>query len=87
MKIAFVGPSLYRHRARLLEECRDIVFMGPAKAGDVAGAVKAGAWAIGLIDGIFDDIQSVWHKELLFALDEGVQLAGGASMGALRAAE
>lgn len=87
MKVAFVGPSLYRHRARLVEECRDLVFKGPAKAGDLASAVKAGAWAIGLIDGVFDDTQSVWHKELLFALDRGVRLAGGASMGALRAAE
>lgn len=87
MKVAFVGPSLCRHRARLVEECRDIVFTGPAKAGDVAGAVQAGACAVGLIDGVFDDIQSVWHKELLFALARGVRLAGGASMGALRAAE
>lgn len=87
MKVAFVGPSLYRCRDRLAGEYGGIVFKGPAKAGDVAGAVNAGASAIGLIDGVFDDIQSVWHKELLFALDRGVQLAGGASMGALRAAE
>jgi hypothetical protein len=87
MKVAFVGPSLYRCRDQLAGEYAGIVFRAPARAGDVASAVNAGASAIGLIDGVFDDVQSVWHKELLFALDRGVQLAGGASMGALRAAE
>jgi hypothetical protein len=43
--------------------------------------------AIALVDGLFDTSPSVWHHELLAALDAGVAVFGGASMGALRAAE
>jgi hypothetical protein len=39
------------------------------------------------VDGRFEDIRSVWHKEILFALSSGVAVAGAASMGAIRAAE
>jgi hypothetical protein len=42
---------------------------------------------IGLIDGYFQDVPSVWHKEILWAMAEGVHVFGSASMGALRAAE
>jgi hypothetical protein len=40
-----------------------------------------------LIDGVFHQSQSVWHKEIGFALMRGVVVIGAASMGALRAAE
>jgi hypothetical protein len=43
--------------------------------------------AIVLIDGLFGQILSVWHKEILFALDRGIAFFGAASMGALRALE
>ena len=59
----------------------------PARCGDVVAAVEAGAAALGLIDGIFETGPSVWHKELLYALECGVTVVGGASLGALRAAE
>ena len=36
---------------------------------------------------VFEGAPSVWHHELLAALDAGVAVYGGASMGALRAAE
>jgi hypothetical protein len=42
---------------------------------------------IAVIDGYFDRQPSVWHKEILLALSEGVHVFGAASMGALRAAE
>jgi hypothetical protein len=42
---------------------------------------------IALIDGVFGGRPAVWHKEILWALSRGVHLVGGASMGALRAAE
>ncbi|MEJ0097006.1 MAG: TfuA-like protein [Bauldia sp.] len=50
-------------------------------------AVLAGASVIGLVDGVFENVASVWHKEILYALSEGVQVFGAASMGALRAAD
>jgi hypothetical protein len=40
-----------------------------------------------LIDGVFESQPSVWHREILDALEAGVAVFGAASMGALRAAE
>jgi hypothetical protein len=42
---------------------------------------------VGIVDGYFDHQLSVWHKEVLWALSQGVLVYGAASMGALRAAE
>jgi hypothetical protein len=36
---------------------------------------------------VFERTPAVWHKEILFALSEGIHVYGAASMGALRAAE
>lgn len=84
MKIVFAGPSLPDAAAF----CGDgIDARPPAAHGDVLAAVRAGATAIGLIDGNFENVAPVWHKEILHALDEGVAVFGAASMGALRAAE
>ncbi len=87
MKILFVGPSLASEIAAARKEHPDIDFRPPAACGDILKAVHEGATAIGLVDGYFGDLPSVWHKEILFALEKGVAVAGGASMGALRAAE
>ena len=43
--------------------------------------------AIGIIDGYFESVPSVWHKEVLWAMARGIHVFGAASMGALRAAE
>ena len=86
MKILFAGPSC----AKLLPSLRAnpaFELRGPAAYGDVARAVLEGASAIGIVDGRFEDTRAVWHKEILFALSEGVAVGGAASMGALRAAE
>ena len=45
------------------------------------------ASAIGIVDGYFEGVLSVWHKEILWAMAEGIHVFGSASMGALRAAE
>jgi hypothetical protein len=87
MKVLFAGPSLAKDLDRLRGRSRGIVFAGPAAWGDVARATLRGATVIGLVDGRFEDTRSVWHKEILFAISSGVDVAGAASMGALRAAE
>ncbi|WP_411033617.1 TfuA-like protein [Shinella sp. BYT-45] len=84
MKILFVGPSLPDAAALCGGE---IVARPPAAHGDVLSAVRAGATAVGLVDGNFEHLAPVWHKEILHALDCGVAVFGAASMGALRAAE
>jgi hypothetical protein len=42
---------------------------------------------IGIIDGYFERVPSVTHKEILWAIHQGIHVLGAASMGALRAAE
>lgn len=82
--IVFLGPSLPRRRAaRIL----DADFRPPAARGDVYRACLAGPKAILLIDGYFENVPAVFHKELLWALSRGIHVYGAASMGALRAAE
>ena len=84
MKILFAGPSL-PDAASL---CGDAIRVHPPAAhGDVLAAVRGGAAAIGIVDGSFEHVAPVWHKEILHALDQGVAVFGAASMGALRAAE
>ncbi|NEJ72678.1 toxin [Rhizobium phaseoli] len=87
MKVLFVGPSLGSDLTAARAMSPRIDFRPPAACGDILKAVHDGATAIGLVDGYFGDLPSVWHKEILFALEHDVAVAGGASMGALRAAE
>ncbi len=86
MKVLFAGPSLHgtNWAAKHSEALR---CCAPAGQGDIARAVVEGATAIGLIDGRYEDVAAVWHKEILFAIEQGVAIYGAASMGALRAAE
>jgi hypothetical protein len=88
MKALFAGPSLYGDIVGgRIATAPEIVCRGPAAQGDVAAAVLDGATAIGLVDGRYEDVAAPWHKEILFALSEGVAVYGGGSLGALRAAE
>lgn len=86
MKVVFVGPSLPDAHVHANADA-EIVFRPPARQGDVMRALGEGATVIALIDGLFEGVAPVWHKELLFALSKGVAVYGASSMGALRAAE
>lgn len=82
--VVFLGPSLARAEAAALV---DADWRPPAAQGDLYRAARDGARVIGLIDGVFGAGPAVWHKEILWALAQGVRVCGAASMGALRAAE
>lgn len=83
--VVFAGPSIPAADVeRLLPGS---VSLPPAAQGDVYRATLARPAAIGLIDGYFERVPSVWHKEILWALSQGIHVFGSASMGALRAAE
>lgn len=84
MKIIFAGPTLYG--ANLTPNAA-YELRPPARQGDFYKAVQDGANVIGLIDGIYEYVPAIWHKEILFGLSQGVHILGAASMGALRAAE
>jgi hypothetical protein len=80
----FTGPTISAEdAAREL----DAIYLPPAAQGDVYRAALEKPRAIGLIDGYFDQVASVTHKEILWAMAQGVHVFGSASMGALRAAE
>lgn len=81
----FVGPSLGRYRPSYPGV--DLDYRPPASQGDVIAAAVDGPKAIILIDGFFEHVPAVHHKEILWALDQGVSVYGAASIGALRAAE
>ncbi|MBL8593428.1 MAG: TfuA-like protein [Devosia sp.] len=83
MKVLFAGPSL----SGQAYDRRGLDVRPPARKGDLYRAVLDGADAIGLVDGVFGFVPSVWHKEILFALKQGIPVLGAASIGALRAAE
>ena len=84
-KLVFVGPSLHRDDKRPSE---DVVFLPPAIQGSILTAVaRYEPTAILLIDGGFEGVAAVRHKEILWAVAQGIPVMGAASMGALRAAE
>ena len=82
--VVFLGPSLAAGEARAICPC---TVLPPARQGDVWRALERRPRAIALVDGLFEQVPSVWHRELVDALRSGVAVVGGASMGALRAAE
>lgn len=82
--IVFAGPSLAGSTMVLPP---GIELRGPASRGDLLRAAADRPAAIGLIDGLFETTPSVWHKEILQVMADGVAVYGAASLGALRAAE
>ncbi|OJT16271.1 hypothetical protein BO221_50890 [Archangium sp. Cb G35] len=82
--VIFAGPTLSGvDCSRELEA----LYLPPAAQGDIYRVALERPVAIGLIDGYFERMPSVSHKEILWAMKEGVHVFGAASMGALRAAE
>ena len=83
--IIFLGPSL---PLSLAKQRLDALYLPPAQQADLISAVvNYQPDIIGLIDGVFYHSPSVWHKEILYAIEQGVTVYGASSMGALRAAE
>lgn len=87
MKICvFLGPTMPLADARAL--LPGAVYLPPAAQADILSAMTIHRPdAIALIDGVFGQSLSVWHKEILYALHKGIAVYGASSMGALRAAE
>jgi hypothetical protein len=82
--VVFLGPTLPVAEARAV---LDAEYLPPAQLGDVWRVSQERPSAIGLVDGYFDSVPAVWHKEVLYALSTGIAVYGAASMGALRSAE
>jgi hypothetical protein len=82
--VVFTGPTICPDEARAQ---LDAVYLPPVGEGDVYRAALQRPRAIGIIDGFFERVPAVWHKEILWAMSQGIHVYGSASMGALRAAE
>src|SRR5262245_12561297 len=82
--VVFCGPTLGQHERAAYSEFE---FRQPVRQGELYAAAQGGAQVIGVIDGYFDGQPAVWHKEILWALSQGITVFGASSMGALRAAE
>lgn len=59
--VVFLGPSLPVDDGRALV---DATFLPPVRAGDIVRALALEPDAIGIVDGYFDRVPSVWHKEI-----------------------
>lgn len=82
--VVFLGPSLTAKKAR---EILDAQYLAPARFGDVYRLIGSDVKTIVLIDGVFHGHAPVWPREILYALENGIDVYGASSMGALRAAE
>jgi hypothetical protein len=80
----FTGPTI--SPAEAIGEL-EATYLPPAAEGDVYRAVLHRPQAIGIIDGYFQSVPTVRHKEILWAMSRGIHVFGSASIGALRAAE
>jgi hypothetical protein len=80
----FTGPTLSAEEGRAELEA---TYLPPVSQGDVYRVSLQRPRAIGIIDGYFERMPAVWHKEILWAIKEGIHVFGSASIGALRAAE
>ncbi len=82
--IVFAGPSVARDE---VEAIPGVEWRPPVSQGDVYRGAQTSPDVIAIIDGYFEGVPSVWHKEILWALSSGIHVLGAGSMGALRAAE
>jgi len=82
--IVFAGPSLPPSATPVFP---GFEWLPPVRQGDLYKAALRRPALIGIIDGYFEVIPTVWHKEILWAMTQGVHVYGAASIGALRATE
>lgn len=83
--VVYLGPTLPAEEARAI---LDADYRAPVEQGDVHRALaESPPSAIGIVDGLWGTVPTVWHCEIRCALSRGVPVYGAGSLGALRAAE
>lgn len=88
--IIYTGLSLHFDEAREILDSHDdveVIYKRPIQRGDIGLALKENPDIIGIIDGVFHQNSAVGHKEILEAMNSGIEVYGASSMGALRASE
>ena len=82
--VIFAGPSFPPSKRPTIA---GLEWRPPLRRGDLYLAALDRPSFIGVVDGYFETVPTVWHKEILWAMAHGVHVYGAASIGALRAAE
>ena len=88
--IIYTGLSLSFDEAKEIFDSSadaEVIYERPIKRGDLNLAIKKHPDIIGIIDGVFHQNSAVGHKEILNAINSGIDVFGASSMGALRASE
>ncbi|MEV7964509.1 TfuA-like protein [Sphaerisporangium sp. NPDC088356] len=83
--VVYAGPTISRDE--ILDVVPEAQVRPPAARGDLLREEWSRDDTAVIIDGYYRERLSVGHKEILWLLNEGVNVIGAASMGALRAAE
>lgn len=83
--IVFCGPTIAEHEVKAIVP--EAICLPPVQCGNLLNIMPVKPKAVVIIDGYFQGCASLWHKEILWVLSQGVKVYGAASMGALRAAE
>ena len=83
--IIFAGPSLPPNLRPAADP--SLEWRPPVRQGELYRAALARPSIIGVVDGYFEVVPTVWHKEILWAMAAGIHVYGAGSAGALRAAE
>jgi hypothetical protein len=85
--IVYIGPTLPANEVRSMFP--SVTVAAPISCGELYALAKQRQRPkrVLIVDGYFERMAAVWHKEILFALERGIVVYGAASMGALRAAE
>lgn len=81
----FLGPTLDEQTAKTY--LPDAYYHPPIACGDLLRLLRLKPKQVVIIDGFYEFTPAVWHKEIMIAMDAGVEVWGAASMGALRASE
>ena len=81
----YLGPTLNLQTAK--EHLVNAYYHPPVQCGDLIRVFRLKPKRIVIIDGIYERTPAIWHKEIMLGLDNGIEIYGAASMGALRAAE
>lgn len=82
--VVFTGNSISHEDAKKILKAN---YQPPVRRFQLEKFIQKGYNIIGIIDGIFFDRAAVGHREIISALNAGIKVVGGASMGALRASE
>lgn len=81
--VVYVGPSLAHEDA---QKILPAVYRPPVKRGDLL-ELPDDVQTVAIIDGVLLNEAAVGHREIIALLQAGIEVIGGGSMGALRAAE